>query len=391
MNYSIASKKQKLSVVFLSIAVLILLGGLALPQTTHAQELGWVDTYGDNLGWADTYGDNLGWYDSYGDNLGWADTYGDNLGWADTYGDNLGYVDTYGNNLGYADTYGDQCYECYTDEYGVQYSYRDSYSSYSTPGCSYCQPPRYSTPPGVAYNPSYPRPTPQPAPPPRPFPTPTPTSNSNTSNCVNNSCNSNTNTNINNVDNSNNSINHSFNTSVAKVTPVQTQPPHYPVQYVFPPTYTPPPTYIQPPTYLPPTPTYRPAPYVALSQIPYTGFDLGPFGNAAYLGGILVFAGALAYLVLYYKGGAAVFIPSVFGSRRSPRVARAVAVSAPANAIATPAMFAGKSAARASAPSASHRTLPNLPIAHTSGSPKDAMTTVRSEAGSAPRIVITRG
>ena len=50
-------------------------------------------------------------------------------------------------------------------------------------------------------------------------------------------------------------------------------------------------------------PTYpvaaSPAPYVALSQIPYTGFDYGPMGNAIYWSGILAFAAAAGYLLVY--------------------------------------------------------------------------------------------
>ncbi len=50
-------------------------------------------------------------------------------------------------------------------------------------------------------------------------------------------------------------------------------------------------------------PTYpvsaSPAPYVALSQIPYTGFDYGPVGNAIYWTAILAFAAAAGYLLVY--------------------------------------------------------------------------------------------
>ena len=50
-------------------------------------------------------------------------------------------------------------------------------------------------------------------------------------------------------------------------------------------------------------PTYpvasTPAPYVALSQIPYTGFDYGPVGNAIYWTAILAFAAAAGYLLVY--------------------------------------------------------------------------------------------
>jgi hypothetical protein len=49
------------------------------------------------------------------------------------------------------------------------------------------------------------------------------------------------------------------------------------------------------------------APYVSLSQIPYTGFDFGPTGNAIYWGALMSFAAAAGYLLVYYKGGMAVF------------------------------------------------------------------------------------
>ena len=57
------------------------------------------------------------------------------------------------------------------------------------------------------------------------------------------------------------------------------------------------------PSYIAPTytnyPTTSPAPYVSLSQIPYTGFDYGPIGNALYWTAILSFAVAAGYLLVY--------------------------------------------------------------------------------------------
>src|SRR3989344_4730142 len=44
---------------------------------------------------------------------------------------------------------------------------------------------------------------------------------------------------------------------------------------------------------------YPPQPHISLSQIPYTGFDLGPWGNAMYWVALVMFAGSGAYLVLY--------------------------------------------------------------------------------------------
>ena len=47
--------------------------------------------------------------------------------------------------------------------------------------------------------------------------------------------------------------------------------------------------------------TYVPqAPYVALTQIPYTGFDFGTFGNAIYWATLVGIALGGAYLALYF-------------------------------------------------------------------------------------------
>jgi hypothetical protein len=69
------------------------------------------------------------------------------------------------------------------------------------------------------------------------------------------------------------------------------------------------------PFYVAPVVTYQnPTPYVSLSQIPYTGLDLGVMGNIAYWFSMVTFAGAAAYLVLYFNGGAL----AVLGARRAP-------------------------------------------------------------------------
>jgi len=44
-------------------------------------------------------------------------------------------------------------------------------------------------------------------------------------------------------------------------------------------------------------------PYVYLTQIPYTGIDLGPVGTAVYFLALAMFAIAGGYLVVYYNGG----------------------------------------------------------------------------------------
>ncbi|HEY4488779.1 MAG TPA: hypothetical protein VJB97_04640, partial [Candidatus Paceibacterota bacterium] len=106
------------------------------------------------------------------------------------------------------------------------------------------------------------------------------------------------------------------------------------------------------------------APYVALTQIPYTGFDYGPVGNALYWLGILGFAVAAAYLVVY-------FIPALFRLRL---------VSAPVRAM-----------NQNSAPTvhAEQKDKVSAPVASYFGT-RDAMVAVHSKDGSAPRLVITR-
>ena len=39
---------------------------------------------------------------------------------------------------------------------------------------------------------------------------------------------------------------------------------------------------------------------VALTQVPYTGFDFGPVGNAVYWTSLTIVSLALAYIVIFY-------------------------------------------------------------------------------------------
>ena len=48
---------------------------------------------------------------------------------------------------------------------------------------------------------------------------------------------------------------------------------------------------------------YFPTTSIALSQIPYTGFDAGLLGNAMYWLGMILVAMCGAYLIVYYQGG----------------------------------------------------------------------------------------
>ncbi|QQG37821.1 MAG: hypothetical protein HYS26_04330 [Candidatus Kaiserbacteria bacterium] len=127
-------------------------------------------------------------------------------------------------------------------------------------------------------------------------------------------------------------------------------------------------------------------PSVSLSQIPYTGFDAGLLGNAAFYGSLLVFAAAGAYLALYYIPNMGLGFPklAVATPKRSP-------VAQSSGSVAAPALF-GKKVAPAIARSAS---LANLPVREEAPrffveAPKDAMSFVRPEDGAAPRIVIAR-
>ena len=134
-----------------------------------------------------------------------------------------------------------------------------------------------------------------------------------------------------------------------------------------------PPVY-QPPVYIPPKVT--PPPYVALTQIPYTGFDFGPVGNSIYWAGLLSFALAAAYLVIYYKGGLA-FATGTIGTRRStPRAEKTAKtiVSAEAPVAKTPtSMFA------------------DLPTREYRNSTADTMNIkLAQNADEMPRITITR-
>lgn len=66
------------------------------------------------------------------------------------------------------------------------------------------------------------------------------------------------------------------------------------------------------PTYVPPT--YQ-TPTVSLTQIPYTGLDMGPVGNAMYWLAILSVAAAGGYLLTYHSGNVMALATSAIRSR----------------------------------------------------------------------------
>jgi len=67
---------------------------------------------------------------------------------------------------------------------------------------------------------------------------------------------------------------------------------------VYTPVYTPSYQPVYQPTYQQPIVYNQPAPYVALSAVPYTGLDLGPWGTAAYWGFLILWCLGAAYLIV---------------------------------------------------------------------------------------------
>src|SRR3989344_269348 len=152
-------------------------------------------------------------------------------------------------------------------------------------------------------------------------------------------------------------------TAVASVTNINTvsAPPQYQAQYIAPTYVTP--TYYNPPQYtaqyIPPPPPPPPAPYVALTQIPYTGID----GSVAYWLTLIGIVAAAAYSLVY-------FMPHLFTGKSGISALAFAGLRRKQNAIAAPARLI-----EASIPE--KRTGTN-----------DSMVTVHSKDG--PRIVINR-
>jgi hypothetical protein len=119
-------------------------------------------------------------------------------------------------------------------------------------------------------------------------------------------------------------------------------------------------------------------PSVSLSQIPYTGFDFGPVGNALYWLSLLAFAASGAYLLVYYKGGMSLLASGAVARTTS------MVTSAPARIV--------KSTAQKieNALTDEKPTLANLPVMPAALATVDSMVLARSKDGAAPRIIITR-
>jgi hypothetical protein len=130
------------------------------------------------------------------------------------------------------------------------------------------------------------------------------------------------------------------------------------------------------------TNNYVSTPYVSLSQIPYTGFDFGPLGNALYWLSLLAFAAAGAYLLVYYKGGAAIFAGAAT-KRSSARIQPAIL---------SPIQIVEKKVVTPIAKKIEHVIAPvsNLPTHEVRNMTTDTMVFARSSGKEAPRIVISR-
>ena len=314
-------------------------------------EYGYSDAGYTEYGYSDAgytdWGYNDAGYTEYGYN---------DAGYSEYDYNDAGYSEYDYNDTGYSEyAYNDQ-FEQYVEQYYEQSYQNPVFNQPSFYPPSYI-PPR-TTPPVV-----YPQPPvrPQPQPPVYIPQQPNVTNtNINTNTCTNNSCN----TNVNNIDNS---INGSFNTAtVVTATPqpiIQYQIPQYPVPPVqnqglyclisasqntiqngqttylaWSSSYGATSATLSEAGNVPTTGTYavRPlttrmytltvygqngqtascnvmvnvnnaAPYVSLSQIPYTGIDFDIMGSAVYWATLLSLAIAGAYLVVYYKGGALSF------------------------------------------------------------------------------------
>ena len=139
-------------------------------------------------------------------------------------------------------------------------------------------------------------------------------------------------------------------------------------------TYTPP---VQPPVYIPPVVQQ---PYVSLTQIPYTGFDLGPIGNALYWAALIAFAFAGSYLMIYYRGGAFAFAGTMLPKRTRKPLPAVIAPKAP--------ILVEKEAAALRAEEV--RVAPIVASLRKSAGTNDSMAIVKANDGSMPRIVINR-
>jgi hypothetical protein len=128
-------------------------------------------------------------------------------------------------------------------------------------------------------------------------------------------------------------------------------------------------------------------PYVSLTQIPYTGFDFGEFGNTIYWAVLALFALAASYLMVYYRGGMALFATAGAKTARSARSFVPPQSSAAARAKPTPVAAVAPVTAQP-APSVLTEM---LPIPMSARSTEDIMKIIQSSGNETPRIVVARG
>lgn len=233
------------------------------------------------------------------------DTYGDYYpSDMSTYGD---YYPTSGGDV-YPDTYGNVYPDTYSNTYPdtTSYSYPDS-SSYGSYDYGYT--PGYGSSSffgggfpfgGGSYG----------------APSNTNTNvNTNTNTCTTNSCNTTISTPINaptTIVNSGNNTTPSTPVYQPVYQPIQ-QPVYYPSQPVYQPSYNPCTTCGCNGVYCN---TQRPAPYVSLSAVPYTGLDLGPVGTAMYWGFLVLWCLGAAYLIAV-KRIQNTIVAKIFGNKKA--------------------------------------------------------------------------
>ena len=179
----------------------------------------------------------------------------------------------------------------------------------------------------------------------------------------------------NNTNNNNNSSNNANTNNTPAVQPV--------VQYVYPQQNY---NYVAPSRIVSVNPVVATSPYVTLSQIPYTGYDFGTVGNAIYWGALLAFAGAAAYLLFYFRGGA-FNLATAFGGRRTGiRPMNFIEKEyVPAQ---TPTTQVADEVAEVVEPVLS--PIQNLPIVESRRGTFDSMNIVHGSGNEAPRLVIAR-
>ena len=260
--------KRQYAVGTLGAAVLAIALVLSFAPLANAQE-DWGDWGGD--AYAADYGSYGGdWSDWGGDWSGdLGSDYSDWGGAGDCcgYSDGYSYDSDYANDYDYVNNYND----CYDDCYGGGYSNPSGTQGCTSCGSSY---PSYPSSKSFFSTPSYVYIPPASAP------------ARTTSDNVNTNVNTNQNQNINNQN-----VEVNVNTDRERDRDRHYDYPEYPVR---------PPVVYNPPMYNNP-PVYNNPPYIALSQTPYTGLELGFWGTILYWSFIVLWCLLAAYLIVVKK------------------------------------------------------------------------------------------